>query len=136
MDKPLAEAYIIVVEDDPNDQLITVDLLRLGGANRCYCRRSVNSAMSFAERLPKVDLFLVDVNMPERSGYELLEEVRQNEKLQDTPVVAVSAGTSSREINIAKDLGFDGFLCKPLKASSFPERVREVLSGKKVWEHR
>lgn len=136
MNKSLAEAYIIVVEDDPNDQLITVDLLRLGGVNRCYCRRSVDSAIAFAEKLPTVDLFLVDVNMPGRSGYELLDEVRQHDKLKSTPVVAVSAGTSVREINKAKDLGFDGFFCKPLKAGSFHERVAEVLSGKEIWEHR
>lgn len=136
MSKPLAEAYIIVVEDDPNDQLITVDLLRLGGANRCYCRRSVDSAIAFAEKMPTVDLFLVDINMPGRSGYELLEEVRNHDTLKAAPVVAVSAGTSAREINMARELGFDGFLCKPLKADLFQERVRDILAGKEVWEHR
>lgn len=136
MSKTLAEAYIVVVEDDPNDQLITLDLLRLGGANRCFCRRSVDAALDFAERLPEVNLFLVDINMPGRSGYELLAEVRTNEKLKDARVVALTAGTSTREVEKARSLGFDGFFSKPLKSSSFSEQVQEVLDGEEIWDQR
>lgn len=136
MTKSLAEAYIVVVEDDPNDQLITLDLLRLGGANRCFCRKTVNAAIEFAEKLPEVDLFLVDINIPGRSGYELLEEVRSHERLQKARIVALTAGTSSREITKARDLGFDGFFSKPLKSGTFPQQVKDVLSGKEIWDNR
>lgn len=136
MKKSLAEAYIVVVEDDPNDQLITLDLLRLGGANRCFCRRSVDAALSFAERLPEVDLFLVDINMPGRSGYELLAEARTHDKLKSAYVVALTAGTSNREVDRARELGFDGFFSKPLKATSFSEQVKEILEGASIWEQR
>lgn len=136
MEKLLAEAYIVVVEDDPNDQLITLDLLRLGGANRCFCRRTVDAALSFAEKLPEVNLFLVDINMPGRSGYELLAEVRTHESLKAAYVVALTAGTSTREVEKARKLGFDGFLSKPLKASAFSDQVKEILEGKPIWDQR
>ena len=136
MSKSLAESYIVVVEDDLNDQLITLDLLRLGGANRCFCRKTVDSAISFAEKLPQVDLFLVDINMPERSGYELLAEVRTNEQFKSAYVVALTAGTSTREVNRARELGFDGFLSKPLKPKAFSNQVQEILAGEAIWERR
>ena len=85
----LQDATIIVVEDDPNAQLITLDLLRMDGATQCYARKTVASAIAFAERLPQVDLFLADINMPGESGYDLLNIVRQHEKLQQAKVVAV-----------------------------------------------
>ncbi|MCP5096811.1 MAG: response regulator [Chloroflexi bacterium] len=136
MGKRLKEAYIIVVEDDPNDQLVALDLLRLGGSNRCYSRRTVDTAIVFAEKLPMVDLFLVDINMPSRSGYELLAEVRLHEKMSDVKVVALTAGTQDTEVEKARELGFDGFISKPLKANAFAIQVQDILNDIKVWDRR
>ena len=130
MMKTLTEAYIIVVEDDPNDQLITLDLLRLGGANRCY------AASSFAERMPDVDLFLVDINIPGRSGYELLTDIRNHATLNHVKVVALTAGTQQPEVIKARELGFDGFISKPLKPGEFANQVQDILHGLVVWDHR
>jgi two-component system cell cycle response regulator DivK len=134
MNRSLEDAYIILVEDDPNAQLITLDLLRLGGANRCYARKNVDSAIVFAERLPQVDLFLVDINMPGKSGYEMLAEVRQSENFPGSKIVAVSAGTLSTEIERARQLGFDGFISKPLKPGEFSDQVQRVLNGESIWD--
>jgi two-component system cell cycle response regulator DivK len=130
----IQDAYIVLVEDDPNAQLITLDLLRLGGANRCYARKSADSAISFAERLPKVDLFLVDINMPGKSGYELLAEIREHEMLKEARVVAVSAGTLVAEMEHARRLGFDGFISKPLKPGEFAGQVQRILDGEAIWD--
>ncbi|MCP4360292.1 MAG: response regulator [Chloroflexi bacterium] len=132
----IENAYIILVEDDPNAQLITLDLLRLGGANRCYARKNVDAAVSFAERLPQVDLFLVDINMPGKSGYEFLTEVREHESLQEARIAAVSAGTLEAEIQQARELGFDGFISKPLKPNEFVNQVKCILAGETVWDIR
>jgi len=136
MTKTLTEAYIVVVEDDPNDQIITLDLLRLGGANRCYSRRTVDAAISFAEKLPGVDLFLVDINIPRRSGYELLADIRAHQTLNRTKVVALTAGTHDIEVSKARAAGFDGFISKPLKPTIFADQVQDILQDGAVWDHR
>ena len=136
MTKTLAKAFIIVVEDDPNDQIITLDLLRLGGANRCYSRRTVDAAISFAEKLPAVDLFLVDINIPQRSGYELLADIRAHKTLNTTKVVALTAGTHANEVTKAREAGFDGFISKPLKPDKFAHQVQEILDDGIVWDLR
>lgn len=132
----LTDAYIIVVEDDPNALLVTMDLLRLGGSDNCYSRKSVDAALSFAEKLPQVDLFLVDINMPGKSGFELLEFVRENHQLSHAKVVAVTAGTFEEDVQKARDAGFDGFISKPLKSTVFPSQVQRVLDDEAVWDWR
>ncbi|MCB8943781.1 MAG: response regulator [Ardenticatenaceae bacterium] len=132
----LQEATIIVVEDDPNAQLITLDLLRMDGVTQCYARKTVSSAIAFAERLPQVDIFLADINMPGESGYDLLQLVRQHEKLKQAKVVAVTAGTLDEDVRKVRELGFDGFIGKPIKPASFAQQVQDILDGKSVWHWR
>jgi CheY-like chemotaxis protein len=136
MTTSLKDAYIMVVEDDPNAHLITLDLLRMAGANHCYSRKSVAAALSFAEKLPQIDLILADINMPGQSGYDLLAAIRQHDTLQNARVVAVTAGTLEEDVQKARDLGFDGFISKPLKATQFAAQVQRILNGEAVWDWR
>jgi two-component system, cell cycle response regulator DivK len=132
----LADAYIMIVEDDPNAQLVALDLLRLAGAENCFARKSAGSALAFAESLPQIDLFLVDINMPGQSGYDLLQNIRQNERYNASKVVAVTAGTLEEDVEQARRLGFDGFISKPLKMSDFARQVEDILNDKHVWDWR
>jgi two-component system cell cycle response regulator DivK len=137
MPTTLKDAYIVIVEDDANAQLVTVDLLRMGGiTERCFTRKTVASALSFAERLPRLDLFLVDINMPGQSGYDLLHAVRQHPTLNGARVVAVTAGTLEDDVRRARELGFDGFISKPLKSGEFARQVERLLEGEAVWDWR
>jgi CheY-like chemotaxis protein len=133
----LKDAYIIIVEDDPNAQLVTVDLLRMGGVTeRCFTRKTVASALTFAERLPRADLFLVDINIPGQSGYDLLQALRQHPKLHEACVVAVTAGTLEEDVSRAREIGFDGFISKPLKSAEFAQQVQRALDGEAIWDWR
>jgi two-component system cell cycle response regulator DivK len=133
----LSEATIIAVEDDANALLVIIDLLRLGGADQCYSRKSVDAAISFAKKLTQpVDLFLVDINMPGKSGFELLEIVRATPELAAAKVVAVTAGTFEEDVQKARDAGFDGFISKPLKTTLFPSQIQRILDGEAVWDWR
>lgn len=132
----LTAAYIVVVEDDPNALLVTMDLLRLNGAEHCYASKSVSAALSYAEKLPQVDLFLVDINMPGKSGFELLSLVRQNERLRAARVVAVTAGVFAEDVEKARAAGFDGFISKPLKTAVFGSQLQRILDGEAIWDWR
>jgi CheY-like chemotaxis protein len=136
MSQTLADAFIVVVEDDPNANLITLDLLRMGGAQNCFSRRSVESAMVFSEKLPRVDLFLVDINMPILSGYDMLRKIREHAELSAARVVALTAGTQQADVAQARQSGFDGFLSKPLKPNQFADQVTAILDGEAVWDWR
>lgn len=132
----LKDACIIIVEDDPDAQLVAMDLLRLSGADQCFSRKSVATALAFAQRLPRVDIFLVDINMPGQSGYDLVRLVRQHETLHTARLVAVTAGTLEEDVAKAREAGFDGFISKPLKADVFARQIEMVLNGDAVWDWR
>lgn len=132
----LAEAYIVIVEDDPNALLVTSDLLRLNGTNNCYASKSVDAALIYADKLPQVDMFLVDINMPGKSGYEMLTAVRQHPRLQNTKVVAITAGTFAEDVAKARAAGFNGFISKPLKTAVFGSQLQRILDGDAVWDWR
>jgi two-component system, cell cycle response regulator DivK len=132
----LQDAYIIIVEDDTNAQLVALDLLRMSGARNCFARKSAASALVFAQSLPRLDLFLVDINMPGQSGYDMLTLIRQNERYQNSKVVAVTAGTLQEDVDKARAHGFDGFISKPLKMGEFARQVQDILDDKSVWDWR
>jgi two-component system cell cycle response regulator DivK len=77
------------------------------------------------------DAIFLDLEMPSINGYEMLEILKKELHIS-APVIAYSVHTS--EITTARELGFDGFLGKPLRRQDFPENLKKILSGKAVWE--
>lgn len=68
--------------------------------------------------------------MPNISGYELLDQLRA--AFGTTPIVACTMHVS--EVNVARQLGFDGFLGKPLDLDRFPDQVTIIINGQPLWE--
>src|SRR5215211_8424212 len=93
MSTPLVpeEAYVLVIEDDPNNLMIVTDLLRMIGIKYVNARASGRMAIKLAETLPQVDLILLDIQLPYENGYTVLENLRQHPKLRDTRVIAVTS---------------------------------------------
>jgi len=98
-------------------------------------RMPMNAALGFAQpieadsALPEVqdprrgielaakhspDVILLDINLPDMTGYEVLRVIRADPSLRDVPVLAVSASAHQREIERARKAGFIEYLTKPL----------------------
>jgi CheY-like chemotaxis protein len=60
------------------------------------------------------DLFLMDLVMPKKDGYETITQMRQSPHLRDVPAVAVSANAAKQNRERCQTAGFNGFLAKPL----------------------
>ena len=85
------EAYVLVIEDDPNNLMVTTDFLRMVGVRYINARASGWQGLKLAESLPRVDLILLDIQLPHEDGYVVLRQIRANPKLRATRVVAVTA---------------------------------------------
>ena len=132
----LEEAVIVIVEDDDNSYLASVDLLRMSGARSVHPCTSGASTMELAQKLPKVDLFLVDIYMPGETGYDLIKRIRSHPELQDSKVVALTASVMYDDIRRVREAGFDSFIGKPVRPARFAEQVRKILAGEALWEWR
>ena len=85
------------------------------------------------DQLESIDIVLLDLEMPKRDGYEIIEVLRQRLP-PDLPIVACTVHTA--EVNRTRKLGFSGFIAKPLDMDRFSEQVRRILNGEPIWETR
>ena len=123
----------LVVEDDASGlAVISVMLRRLG--MRTAMERYASAVIDRAKRIPKIDVIFLDLGLPDGDGYEVLKRLKNEPKLKDVPVVAVTARDAGTEMSKAQDAGFDGFLGKPLNRKRFPDQVRRIINGESVWE--
>ena len=130
----LAQAHVLVVEDNVANFVLVARLLAFMGVRHCEWKTSGWQVVEFADTLPKIDLILMDIRLPYEDGFEALEKVRASERLKKTLVVAVTAEASATQMKKAKESGFDGFLGKPLDPDKFPDQIKRILSGEPVWE--
>ena len=130
------EAYVLVIEDDSNNLMIATDLLRMIGIKYVNARASGRMGIKLAETLPRLDLVLLDIQLPYENGYTVLEQIRLHPKLKATRVIAVTSNALPQDEARAREAGFDGFIGKPLDFDRFPQQILDALEGKAVWSAR
>jgi len=77
--------------------------------------------------LAKVDLLIVDLNMPNMDGYELIRTVRQSEDYQDLPIIILSSERSEEAIRKGKEAGANAYLVKPFDSKKVLYQVSKFL---------
>jgi adenylate cyclase len=125
-------ARILVVDDTPHNVKLLADVLTARG----YV---VSTASSGKEALEKVvseppDLVLLDVVMPEMSGYEVCRAIRNGPDTTRLPVVMVTALDPGEERVKGIEAGADDFLTKPINQPELLARVRSLLRIKQLWD--
>ncbi|MBI3776326.1 MAG: response regulator [Gammaproteobacteria bacterium] len=75
------------------------------------------------------DLILLDINLPDFNGHEVLKQMRCMDALKHTPIVAVSADALPHEISRAIEAGFNAYLTKPIKIVEFDNAVCSALTA-------
>ena len=123
-------ARILVVDDTPLNVKLLADLLRVKGF-------VVTTAASGPEALDRIaaerpDLVLLDVMMPEMSGYEVCTRLRANPETARLPVVMVTSLDAVHERVKGIEVGADDFLSKPVNQPELLARVRSLLRIKEL----
>lgn len=122
--------HILVIEDDSYSQ----DVLAMFFEQLNISQTNISTAKNIQEllqTLDKVDLIFLDLEFGDLSGYDVINIIRSSENLRDTPVVAYTSHTN--EMNRARDLGFAGFISKPVSAENFAADLATLLRGESVW---
>jgi two-component system phosphate regulon response regulator PhoB len=119
---------ILVVEDDPVNQMILSDFLAANGYHTLAASSGPEGIERFERDAP--DLLLVDIQLPRKSGFELLHEIKGRPNGKATPILLMSAvyndrDQSSRTVQLGTLA--DGYLAKPFDLVHLLARVRQLL---------
>jgi PAS domain S-box-containing protein len=106
---------ILLVEDNPINILLANKIL-----NKIYPNSEILKAENGEIALEildknKVDIVLLDIQMPIKNGYETAYEIRLNEKIKNIPIIALTAGIMESEKQKCIDAGMDDYISKPYK---------------------
>jgi two-component system chemotaxis response regulator CheY len=77
----------------------------------------------------RFDLLLVDINMPNINGLELISFIRRSETHRETPLMIISTEASERDRSRAMQLGANAYLAKPFTADALLTAVRELQAA-------
>ncbi len=118
---------ILVVEDNLDITNLIAILLDEEGYEATV-RNDGDSALDALENM-KFDLLLLDVMMPGKSGFDVLEEIKKLKKKEnrDIPVIMVTAKSGLADIDRALQLGASTYIVKPFRAELVKSKIREVL---------
>ena len=90
---------------------------------------TANDGMDAVQKLQLImpDIILTDIEMPRMDGFEFSRHVRDNTKTSDIPLIVISSRTAEKHRNVAKELGVNAFLGKPVQDDELIEQVNALL---------
>jgi len=130
----MASATIMMIDDEQ----INMDVLRLHLENEGYSRFITSddstSAIKQLRAVPP-DVLLLDLMMPQVSGFDILAEMRRDETLRRVPVIVLTSSEEASTKLRALESGATDFLAKPVDPSELALRMRNTLASR-AWQRR
>lgn len=125
--------HILLVEDNEGDILLTTEALEERKiVNKISVVRDGKEALDFifkqgqhAHAEPP-DLVLLDVNLPKKSGHEILQTIKENEATTHIPVIMLTTSSSERDINLSYKHHANCFITKPVEVDKFLEAITTI----------
>jgi CheY-like chemotaxis protein len=124
---------ILLIEDDLEDAGMTIESLRSGDVPcRISLVRDGEEAIEFLwrrerfRRAPQPDLILLDLNLPKKSGREVLAEIKADQRLACVPVVVLTGSATQQSVLQAENLHVESYLVKPVDREHFNSTVKSL----------
>lgn len=115
---------ILVVDDIPDNSFLLKVILEEEGYQVEVADSGCAALAKITEEPP--DLVLLDVMMPDMSGFEVTRQIRQNRQLPFIPILLITAYDQPKASE-GFDVGADGFLRKPIESEELLDRVHSIL---------
>lgn len=127
-DRQFMDTEVLVVEDEPADAHLIRDLL--GDDHDVAVVGEVETAITTLQSLVEADappeLVLLDLRLPDGSGFDVLEQIRDELELESVSVVVLTNSDSDTDRERAQDLGADEFTTKPMDVDAFQREITAI----------
>jgi CheY-like chemotaxis protein len=126
---------IVMIEDDEGHaRLIERNIRRAGVNNEIVAFKDGTSALEYllgadgsgAESSARALLILLDLNLPDMTGVDILTKVKSNGHLKRSPVIVLTTTDDQREIKRCYDLGANVYITKPVNYESFANAIQQL----------
>ncbi|MFC4588447.1 response regulator [Sphaerisporangium corydalis] len=133
MSASVQPAEVLLVEDDPGDELITREAFadnKIG--NNLHVVRDGLEALDFLYRrgehteAPRPDLILLDLNLPKYDGRQVLERIKSDPDLDTIPVVVLTTSAAEEDILRSYKLHANAYVTKPVDLEQFIAAIRQI----------
>lgn len=124
---------ILLVEDNPGDVRLTKEALKEAKVrNEISVAADGEEALAFLKKEGKYagvkhpDVIFLDLNLPRKSGLEVLKEIKNDEALKRIPVVVVTSSKAEQDIVKSYNLHANCFVTKPVDLNQFLDVIRSI----------
>jgi CheY-like chemotaxis protein len=124
---------ILLVEDDPGDELITREAFEHNKINNIlHVARDGEEGLDFLYRrgdfseAPRPDLILLDLNLPKYDGRQLLQQIKSDADLCSIPVVVLTTSSAEEDVLRSYKLHANAYVTKPVDVDQFMSAVRQI----------
>lgn len=128
-----SQIKILLVDDDQQDTELTMEVLEMTKVSLdIVCVYDGTDAMRYLLQQDEYkdatlpDLILLDLNMPKKSGTEVLQEIKKIEHLRKIPVVILTTSSAEEDIVKTYDLGASCYVTKPVGLKQFESVVKAI----------
>ncbi|MEU4264447.1 response regulator [Streptomyces sp. NPDC025273] len=133
MNDPVQPIEVLLVEDDPGDELMTREAFADNKIrNTLHVVRDGQEALDFLYRrgehagAPRPDLVLLDLNLPKYDGRQVLEQIKTDPELALIPVVVLTTSSAEEDILRSYKLHANAYVTKPVDLEQFIGAVRQI----------
>lgn len=119
---------ILVVEDNDLNRKLFCDVLVANGFSVEPVADGESALGRAAEFVP--NLIIMDIQLPNISGLDLIAQIKRDATLRNTPVLAVTAYAGKGDEERIREAGAEGYLAKPVSIGPFMNAVRGLLEGR------
>ncbi|EPR71443.1 response regulator [Cyclobacterium qasimii] len=133
----MKSAHILLVEDNEGDIFLTTEALNESeNESRVSIARDGQEALDFIfkingfEEQATPDLIILDVNLPKKSGHEVLIELKNHDCYKQIPVIILSTSSSKKDIDLSYQNFANCYITKPVEVTDF---MKAISSLQKFW---
>ena len=119
---------LLYIEDNKSNVNLVRNIMKSQPSYTLLSARSGKEGLEMAAN-EKVDLILLDLNLPDIHGYEIFDRLKIIKQTKDIAVIAVSANALPQDIQYTLDKGFDNYVTKPFNVKEFLTIIRETLNS-------
>ena len=114
---------ILIIEDNPSNLKLVKDVLEYQKYNVLEALDGKAGLQAVENNRDKIDLILMDLQLPEISGLELIKILKENPETKGIPIIVVSAHAMEADINKCYEAGCVDYITKPLNLQEFIKRI-------------